>query len=257
MISTEQPLLDNLYPQVLYTPIPHWPNGSEHGGGLVNISKSSSLLLPHSLLHPNEFVVWDSYKLEKRRTEFLAGRVAAKLACQDLRQKCGLAQAIASTVEISNHTDGRPYINSCSDLPQNTTISISHSGIYGAALVSSYPCGIDIQQRQSKMAKLRSRFCLPGEEQILDALLPAASTLDILNILWASKEAIRKATAADKMIGFMEMKADSGSIIQPGTACLHFAATQSGRDLYLPVLATVIDESYALAVSFLCGDSHA
>lgn len=162
------------------------------------------------LLHQNEAAALSNYRLPKRRSEYLTGRICAKIAVHEL-----LNQTIApstleklSAIQISNTENGRPVV--CVHAPENTTpkmdISISHSGDYGAALAAGSPCGIDLQLRQDSLLKVKEKYCSEAEYRLLETMLSETDTLTRLALLWAAKEAGKKALSHWQMPGFLDLE---------------------------------------------------
>lgn len=184
------------------------------------------VLLP--LVSPEEYASWLSaapgrqpllsaaeeqrlaaFSLAKRRSEWLTGRICAKLALERfLSQTSAPAPSLPFTrIEVRNQPSGRPYFHS-SDLSLSTVgdLSISHSRAYAIALVAGSPCGIDIQRNDQTLERISEKFCLPREVSLIQNSLPETGTTDILGLLWAAKEAARKAFSATLLAGFLDME---------------------------------------------------
>ena len=144
-----------------------------------------------------------AFRFIKRRQEWLAGRVAAKEAA------CLLLSPPPSPteLEIAATPAGRPFLTHprTGDLPE---ISISHTrGLAVAAATFAAPCGIDVQAYADNIIRIQQRFCLQGEkEKIMDKA--SCAEITALTLLWAAKEAVRKAYAVDPMAGFLEIRLD-------------------------------------------------
>lgn len=163
-----------------------------------------------SLLHQDEAAVLSSYRLPKRRSEYLTGRICAKIAVREL-----LNQTTAppppeklSAIQISNTENGRPviYIHALKNTPLKMDISISHSGDYGAALAAGSPCGIDLQLRQDSLLKVKEKYCSDAENRLLETFLSKTGTLTRLALLWAAKEAAKKTLSHWQMPGFLDLE---------------------------------------------------
>ncbi len=85
-------------------------------------------------------------------------------------------------------------------------ISISHSGDYGAALAACSPCGIDLQLRQDSLLKVKEKYCSEAEYRLLETFLSETDTLARLALLWAAKEAAKKALSHWQMPGFLDLE---------------------------------------------------
>lgn len=162
----------------------------------------------HTLLHDNERERLNNYRLNKRRAEFLAGRIAAKMALANLWSSLGLSlPAPLCHIEIASAASGRPYVASDAlQGLQTPEISITHSGEYAAALAASLPCGIDIQQPRENLLRVRDKYCSLAELQLLAELYPETAPLARLSFLWTAKEAAKKALSYWQMVGFLELE---------------------------------------------------
>ena len=158
-------------------------------------------------LHAEEQSRWTGLRQQKRRTEWLGGRMAAKWAAAGL---LGETAVDWQGLVIRNEEDGRPYVATETHAAA-PFISISHSGHLAAALAANLPCGLDIQQPGAEIHTVRKRFASPEEEDTLNASLPPVFTeTERLTILWAAKEAIRKMVRASPLLGFLEIRLLAG-----------------------------------------------
>ena len=150
---------------------------------------------------------------EKRHIEWLGGRICAKQATlQYLRDgnhgnQSDLAALHASNLLIMSAASGRPFLDH-SALPENTPrphITISHSRRYALAVAASSHCGIDIQAGSDSLIRVKDRFCSREEEAILGQGLRQLQGSDHLTLLWAAKEAVKKAASFERMPGFLDL----------------------------------------------------
>ena len=208
-----------------------------------------------ALLHPNEIVRARNYRLNKRRAEFLTGRIATKIALKNFWTSQGLKlPAPLCHIEIINDANGRPIVSpDClKDVPA-PEISISHGGEYAASLVAQSPCGIDVQQQRKNLLRVREKYCSPVELQVLAELLPGTTPISRLLLLWTAKEAAKKALSYRRMPGFLELELMPSAQILP--KCHSFTLAVRVRDnAHLPdfvkVLATTFAD-YGLAICIL------
>ena len=159
-------------------------------------------------LAPGELLCWGRFTADKRRREWLGGRIAAKYAAAGLLTRNGRIRP-GSELAIVAAPNGRPHLDP--ELPGAfpPDISISHSSSLAAALaVSKGLCGIDIQKITDRTVKVRDRFCTADENAILASFFhgPAARQSTLLTMLWAAKEALRKAAGPGTLPGFLELK---------------------------------------------------
>jgi len=144
------------------------------------------------------------FRHEKRRREFLGGRLAAKQASRDL---------LGSTLEFGRMTieagaTGRPSLALPPPRPEpDPEISITHSGGLAGAMASHRgPCGIDVQAVVDSVDRVREKFLQGREARLLAEALPGEEERSRLTILWAAKEAIRKTFSSTGIIGFLEQE---------------------------------------------------
>lgn len=173
---------------------------------LAALSDCTSDLVSH-YLSADELGRWTELRHEKRRTEWLGGRLAAKWAAAGL---LGETTVDWQGLVIRSEEDGRPYVATETHAVA-PFISISHSGHMAAALAANLPCGLDIQQPGAKIHRVKERFASSEEEDILNASVPTSVTeTERLTMLWAAKEAVRKMVRASPLLGFMEIRLLAG-----------------------------------------------
>lgn len=215
------------------------------------------------LLHRREQEQALSYRLPKRRNEFLAGRISARLALAQYWAAKGCHQVLPE-VEIVNDSKGRPWVKmelvpGEDNLPP-PEISISHGGAYGAALATDAPCGIDLQEQQDTLLRVRDKYCSAEEDRILTAFLPEMAPPARLSLLWTAKEAAKKACSCQWMPGFLDLRLDPPVQRQDGWYVFDLALTRAPENFLLPaklsVLATTFN-AYGLAVCILNEARHA
>ena len=157
----------------------------------------------------------EKFTSEKRRLEWLGGRIAAKYAAVRLfaqnEKKREIVQSFADIVVISA-SNGRPSLafnNRIWLLVDIPDISISHSGSMAAAMAARNGfCGIDIQKITPRVNKVQERFCTSSEKDILYESFqrqPEIETASLIK-LWAAKEALRKACNKEQLPGFLDLQ---------------------------------------------------
>lgn len=146
------------------------------------------------------------FKLEKRKKEWLAGRICAKIALHEYcSSHCeGLTLPACTKFSIANSATGRPLLiwNSSEPVPD---ISISHSGSLALAIAAQTCCGVDIQKTSEALVRVRERFCTGREERLLQAVVHKDRPFLPLTLLWAAKEAAKKALSITEMPGFLDL----------------------------------------------------
>ncbi len=99
--------------------------------------------------------------------------------------------ATGSTHRLSIQKDafGKPFLQD-----DQRYISLSHTDGFVAAMVSPFPCGIDIQRFDPRLTRLAGRFL--SEKEMSSA---ADHDLEFLTICWSIKEAAYKAYGKKKL----------------------------------------------------------
>ncbi len=90
---------------------------------------------------------------------------------------------------------GKPYLKGV-----KKHISISHSELWCAAMVSDSPCGVDIQVYTDTVRRISDRFLTAAD---LDVVNSAEKSLHYLHLFWGAKECMYKAYGKRKL-GFRE-----------------------------------------------------
>lgn len=164
------------------------------------------------MLHPNEAAILAGYRLPKRRSEYLTGRICAKMAVQSFlsRTKFQPIPMLLPEIEITSEENGRPDVRFHKHRPKTNMpqmdISISHSGDYGAALAAGSRCGIDLQMKKEALLRVQEKYCSTAEYRLLETILPNNDKITRLTILWAAKEAAKKALSHWRMPGFLDLE---------------------------------------------------
>lgn len=145
-------------------------------------------------LTPREREVTTRIRSQKRRAEFLAGRIAAKRA---LSQKTGLTQDI----EILRASSGAPLI-----IPDYSSLflSISHSHEVALAVVAEAPIGVDLERIEARHDSLLNYYFAAEEHEYIDRIYQNSTDLGI-TLLWTAKEAVSKCLGKGGSLSFKEL----------------------------------------------------
>lgn len=138
-------------------------------------------------LTPSERTFAAGLERPRRRADWLAGRLAAKLATRRaLEDAVGL-----SRLSVSYRPGGRPAATRDGDPLPGIWLAISHSGGVGLAAASSgsRPIGVDLERATGWIEEL-SEYALSGAER---ARLPATAGEKEVLAHWTLKEAALKA----------------------------------------------------------------
>jgi phosphopantetheinyl transferase len=176
-------------------------------------------------LAPGEIQYLRRISSEKRRREWLGGRLAAKFAAARM---LGQSEYDLPWPDLPIAVDekGRPFL--AADLAGGNApdISISHSADLAAAMaVDKGLCGIDIQKLTTRIFKVHERFCTVGEERILHSFYRTNIVTDtaVLTRLWAAKESLRKTANRNHLPGFLELEL---AAIKDGLRCKESGAAK-------------------------------
>ncbi len=139
-------------------------------------------VLPY--LHDQERYYYDTLKYEKRMRSYLLGRFAAKQAVSALNGEENLTNII-----IGSGIFSQPIVVSNRE---NTKVSITHSGHFGAALAFSevHPMAIDIETINIQQREALEGQATEWEKQRINSL-PIEYDAG-LTLLWTAKEALSK-----------------------------------------------------------------
>jgi len=204
-----------------------------------------------SFLHTNEITQLSKYRLPKRRSEYLTGRICAKIAAIDYLKSSLNPAPLMEKIEIVNNEQGHPSLILHTQ-PEITipNISISHSGEYAAAIATQHRCGIDIQKHEQSLIKVREKYCANREFKII-AEENEADELGQLALLWSAKEAIQKSYGIKTgMPTFSEIRLQESEKRDGNNMLLFFNLPPKychGNSEIIPVTTTTFI-NYAIAV---------
>jgi len=148
------------------------------------------------ILTVTERAMLDTLRVERRRRDWLAGRLAAKCGLRAACRRRGEAMPAYTAIEIRNDRRGAPRFGIAGrpDLDERLDISIAHSQGTAVAAVgdrlASGTVGVDVEVTTPLSIQLLERVLRPVEIARLDARSTAAPTpLE----MWTAKEAAMKA----------------------------------------------------------------
>lgn len=151
---------------------------------VARIVSSESVSDPGAWLTPAERIEAARIRSERRRDEWILGRIAAKRLAIDL----GLCESPRDCAIPSRGVKPRLLLGG---EPSPLELSISHSGPLAAAALDQRPVGIDIQMKR-RIDPRSTRFFLRDDEAVLATDPDEGVLLD----LWSAKEAALKASGA-------------------------------------------------------------
>ncbi len=141
------------------------------------------------ILSCDELTLWRSYPLARKRHEWLAGRMVAKVALQADRLERGLEPLPLRSLPVLPDDRRSGPVRS----PLDGCLTISHSGAMAAAALSDTPIGIDIERLRTFTPAVVQQFVSAAESRRLGHC-PADDPR--LTLLWSAKEAVLKARRA-------------------------------------------------------------
>lgn len=197
----------------------------------------------------SEKAQFSRYSFEKRSREWFAGRICIKAAIRSYQKthqrEDNLREGYAT---ISNLDSGRPAIVGQEGSPslKEPDISISHSSEYALGIAAGGQCGIDIQVTSEKLTTLQRRFCTHHEALALEMV--AEDEVMGLTLLWAVKEAAKKALSRISMPGFLDLTL---SRVQKEKSGYIFTLTQGRMAPTTVQVVTAPFNNYAIGVCLI------
>ncbi|AOZ02124.1 hypothetical protein BKK81_22690 [Cupriavidus sp. USMAHM13] len=131
-----------------------------------------------------------SFALNKRRIEWLGGRLAAKRALGQLYAREGWAGRAPRACRVVHHADGRPVFDG---MPLH--LSISHSRQLAMAAVGTEPLGVDVESVDALRADSLVALLRPAEVRVLRQAM-GLRTDSARALAWCLKEALFKVVGA-------------------------------------------------------------
>jgi 4'-phosphopantetheinyl transferase len=172
-------------------------------------------------LSERERAIEAAIRIEKRRRDFLAGRIAAKRAIQ---RSIGCPFARISILASSDRvTHGRPEVAIDGVLRPDLTISISHSGDLAAASMGGGRVGFDLETVERRDRSFEAIAFTERELASLRSL--EGRTRDVaVTRLWCKKEAIAKWKGVGFRAAFSELVDPDRARIEEGA--FHFRGSE-------------------------------
>lgn len=187
-----------------------------------------------------ERAVRDRFPAQKRRDDWLAGRVAAKRA---LGQALGLDDGAAGRLTVANEPSGAPFaLHGGHRLDRG--FSISHCSLGGLAVVAGpgKPVGCDWEPIAERPARVVELFAHESE-------LPGPRDSAAITGLWVRKEAVLKLLGLGLGVDPREARFPGGA----GRPALFGAADARWRELGSPRISIfeTLRDGACLAVAFV------
>jgi 4'-phosphopantetheinyl transferase len=184
-------------------------------------------------LTPREAKMYDNFKVEKRRSEWLCGRYALKLLATDF-----FAFDMIQ-MEVHNVSSGKPILL----VPGGThlPVSITHSGEYGAAAIAMLGdnIGVDVEVIEER-GKEWAEMCFHKDEL-------SSTDSSFLTELWVKKEAILKFLGTGLSLDMRDIRFVERRLSFYGKTFDIWAQLGSPR---IDISILDLDGGYKLAVAF-------
>lgn len=143
---------------------------SGHKVAVWKVEESLDCHLGMLELTEDDKVTLESFRLEKRKMEWLVSRLLLK-------------SLLGFYPEITYDANGKPILSN-----GDAFISISHTDGYVAVSISDKPTALDIELCQPRVEKVAKRFVHADEE----AYIEPNRRMQYLTLLWSAKEALYK-----------------------------------------------------------------
>ena len=200
---------DSLFPDQFKNLISSHVSGKRLEASIIDIQpclNSDDTEMVTHWLTDEEKIQFSRYSFEKRRSEWLSGRICAKQSVLFLSRANNTPPVHPHDFSIKATGNGRPFIHFTSPVKglQPIEISISHSHGKAVGIASDEYCGVDVQRLNNTLFKVRERFCTDVEMAVLDEI--PADELVHLGLLWVAKEALRKCLSGIRLAGFNELQ---------------------------------------------------
>ena len=155
---------------------------------------------------------FQTLRFDKRRLEWLAGRMAIKKLLKVVEQK--FSQYAEEQLEILKEESGAPYLCINGECLQNHSISISHSN--GFLLCAYCPAdsrlGIDLERIEPRPQPFVQDFFTQAEVRQVE-LCPPQEAAQLATLIWSAKEAILKAFSIGLKVDTRSIEVDAISQI--------------------------------------------
>jgi 4'-phosphopantetheinyl transferase EntD len=136
------------------------------------------------LLHPEEIKTGGGYGSDIRRRSYIHGRIAGKMAIQQV-----FPEIPSAGIHIATGSSGDPV---CENLSWPYGISIAHAEVWNAGLCFplSFLMGIDVDSINEKNRPIITSVLNNHEKELCKR---SGDILECLHVLWTAKEAAGKA----------------------------------------------------------------
>ena len=160
-------------------------------------------------LTPSEREIFERLAVDKRKQDWLAGRIAGKRAVQ---KETGLP---FHRIEIRVEESGRPRVFAGGQASE-LFLSITHSADFAAAIAGRAPIGLDLEKIEPRDRSFEDLVLTAEDRARLDGLTGVERDQH-LTLLWCEKEAYAKLIGDGLRIPFAELAVPAGVTMERGT----------------------------------------
>ena len=153
---------------------------------------------PAAWLGPEERRRLGSFRVEKRRGDWLRGRLAAKCLVARVLGETGHSEPSPDALEIVAEPSGAPTVRLAGGKALPVGVSISHSE--GSAFCAAWggapgdlSAGVDLERIAPRSEGLVRDFFRPAEASAWETLAPGSARDAFATAVWSAKEAVLKA----------------------------------------------------------------
>jgi 4'-phosphopantetheinyl transferase len=189
---------------------------------------------PELFLGAAERARFDSFRFDKRRSDWLLGRWTAKRLLQAVLLHQCHERAPRRALEIVSDADGAPFARlSGQTLPFHLSISHSH----GSALcaVDAEAIGIDLEWVEPREPPFIGDYLTPREQGSVNTAPPAQRDA-LVTCMWSAKEAVLKARRKGLSVDTRAVDVSIAPFEQPPTRWSPFETILHGKELQGPPL---------------------
>ncbi len=150
----------------------------------------------HFFLTEREQEIFSRFSYEKRKQQWLGGRLAAKISASQLLHPGNkdMPSALLTYSILPGDNDRPELILENQGAPtKQMSVSISHSESYCVGMVAkTISCGIDVQVITDKVVRVKDRFLATSEETLLNSIDTKKTSNEKFTFAWSVKEAVKK-----------------------------------------------------------------
>jgi len=153
------------------------------------------------VLGSRERDMFGRFEYERRRTAYLLGRFAAKLALGHLAN--GIPHA---AIDVMPGCFQQPVVLAPVDTPLGVSISHAATAACAIAFPDEHPMGVDVEEIDAARARVMKTQLVPRE---LAAIAPLGDEVTLAAAVWTAKEALSKVIRSGMTVPFELFEVDA------------------------------------------------